>query len=273
MEEIKALLKNFDYRCRDNRLIFVKPFDKLTGPLPKKPPAIRERLQPRLYDYSYIMTLAAKKTLEQMHRLIVENSRTLKVLDLGCGYKPFQSFFPSEQYVGVDMSVNSFADVIADNHNLPFKNNTFDVIIITEVLEHCDNEYQVINELRRVAKPKALVYLTLPFIFPLHGIPYDFNRFSVYKLKKLFAQDKIILLKGSNNLFASWFIYGNIILRILFGSLKIIYPFYVFNNLLAMLAEKLNYLYRDKKGFIAQYWEYALTAFPIGYSMIVSIKK
>lgn len=273
MENINTLLKNKKYYRKYSRFIFTKPFDKLTGRLPKNPPAIRERLRPQLYDYSFVMTLSAKNTINKMLKLITRNNRPLKVLDLGCGYKPFQSLFPNDQYIGVDMSLNSYADVIADNHNLPFKDNIFDVIIITEVLEHCDDEYKVINELKRVAKNQALVYLTLPFIFPLHGIPYDFNRFSIYKLKKLFKQDKIVLIEGSNNLFASWFIFCNILLRILFGTLKIIYPIFIFNNLLALLAEKMNYFYRDKKGFIAQYWEYALSAFPVGYSMIVKIKK
>lgn len=273
MDKIEALLKNKKYRRQSGRLIFAKPFDKLTGPLPKNPPAIRERLEPKLYDYTYVMTLNFRTTFERMLGLVRKKSGSLKILDLGCGFKPYQPLFPRYQYIGVDMSLNSYADVIADNHNLPFKDNIFDVIIITEVLEHCDDEYRVIDELRRVAKKGALVYLTLPFIFPLHGVPYDFNRFTKYKLKQLFKKDKIILLKESNNIFAAWFIFSNIILRILFGTLKIIYPFYILNNLLALLTEKMNHFYRDKTGFIAEYWQYALTAFPIGYSMIIKIKK
>lgn len=273
MDQIETLLKNKSYRRRHDRLIFAKPYDRLIGPLPKNPPAIRERLHPKLYDYSFIITLAAKTTLERMLRLLSKTPRPLKVLDLGCGYKPFQSFFPGDQYLGVDMSLNSFADVIADNHNLPFKDNVFDVIIISEVLEHCDNEYQVIKELRRVAKNQALVYLTLPFIFPLHGVPDDFQRLTKYKLRALFKQDKIIFLKESNNIFGSLFIFINMVLRILFGSTKALYPVYIVNNLLSLAAENLSKFCRDKKGFIAQYWEYALSSFPMGYSMIVRIKK
>lgn len=273
MEKIDTLLKNKNYQREYGRLIFAKSYDKLEGELPKNPSAIRERLDPKLYDYSYTMTLSSRKIIDRMLEILPEKTEPLKILDLGCGYKPFQSLFPHDQYIGVDMSLNSFADVIADNHNLPFKDNVFDVVIITEVLEHCVNEYQVINELRRVAKNQALVYLTLPFIFPLHGIPYDFQRFTKYKLEQLFKQDKIILLKESNNIFASLFIFSNIILRILFGTIKVLYPVYIINNLLSLAAEKLSQIYRDKKGFIAEYWEYALTAFPIGYSMIVKVKK
>src|SRR3989344_2408752 len=273
MEKIETLLKNKKYRRQHGRLIFTKPYDELKGELPQNPPAIRERLKPSLFDYSYIMTLKARKIIDQVVELVSKKNKPLKILDLGCGYKPFQSLFPNDDYLGVDMSLYSYADVIADNHNLPFKDSVFDVIIITEVLEHCDNEYQVISELRRVAKNQALVYLTLPFIFPLHGIPYDFNRFTKYKLKQLFMKDKVILLNGSNNIFSSIFIFFNILFRIMFGSTQALSPVYILNNLLSMAAEKLTNIYRNKKGFIAEYWEYAQTSFPIGYSMIVKIKK
>ena len=273
MGKIDTLLKNKKYFRQYGRLIFAKSYDKLSGELPKNPSAIRERLDPKLYDYSYLVTLSARKTFERVLNLVAKKTGPLKILDLGCGYKPFQSLFPNDQYLGVDMSLNSFADVIADNHNLPFKDNVFDMIIISEVLEHCDNEYQVIKELRRVAKNQALVYLTLPFIFPLHGVPDDFQRFTKYKLQALFKQDKIISLKESNNIFASLPIFGNMIIRILFGATKMVYPVYIINNLLSLAAENLSRFYRHSKGFFAEYWEYALSAFPMGYSMIVKIKK
>lgn len=273
MSKIDSLLKNKNYRLKHGRLIFSKPDDDLKDKLPKNPSAIRERLEPKLYDYSYIVTLSARKIFGQLLNLVPKKTGPLKILDLGCGYKPFQALFPHDRYLGVDISLNSFADVIADNHDLPFKDNVFDVIIISEVLEHCDNEYQVIKELKRVAKNQGLVYLTLPFIFPLHGVPYDFQRLTKYKLQALFKQDKIILLKESNNIFASLFIFSNMIVRILVGATKIMYPVYIINNLLSLAVENLSNFYRDKRGFIAQYWEYALSAFPMGYSMIVKIKK
>jgi SAM-dependent methyltransferase len=273
MNKIDNLLKNKNYQQKHGRLIFAKPYDDLKGELPKNPSAIRERLKPKLFDYSYIVTLNARKMFDRMLKLVPKRTGPLRILDLGCGYKPFQSLLPNDQYLGVDMSLNSFADVIADNHNLPFKDSIFDIIIVSEVLEHCENEYQVIKELRRVAKNQALVYLTLPFIFPLHGVPYDFNRFTRHKLKSLFKQDEIVTLKESNNIFASLFIFFNMILRILVGATKILYPVYIINNLLSLAVENLSQIYRHSKGVIAEYWEYALSSFPVGYSMIVKIKK
>jgi len=128
MAKIETLLKNKNYRVRRGR-----------GKLPKNPSIIRERLKPRLYDYTYIMTLSFRETFERMLELVGKKASPLKILDLGCGYKPYQAFFPNDQYIGVDLDLNSYADVIANNEQLPFKDNVFDVIILSEVLEHCDN--------------------------------------------------------------------------------------------------------------------------------------
>lgn len=211
--------------------------------------------------------------MKKFVKLVNKAGKNALVLDLGCGDKPFKPLFPNSQLVGVDISLNSMADVIADNHYLPFKDNCFDAVIASEVLEHSENEYQFIKELRRVAKNKALVFVSLPFIFPLHGVPNDFQRLTKYKLKLLFEKDKIIYFEENGSLFASIFIFSNLFFRTLFGSLKVIFPIYLVNNLLGSATEKISLLYRNKKGFIGEYWEYALTALPMGYSLIVKIKK
>ena len=212
MDKIEALLKNKNYRRKYGRLIFVKQFEDFKGKLPKNPSIIRERLNPRLYDFSYLMTRSFRQTMADFIDLTNKKKESLTILDLGCGYEPFKKLFPkNSNYIGVDMSLNSYADIIADNHQLPFKNNTFDIVIASEVLEHSSNEYQFIEELTRVSKNKALVFISLPFIFPEHGQPYDFQRLTKYKLKELFKNHKIISLKESNNIVSSvfderWFI-------------------------------------------------------------------
>jgi len=275
MPSIKKLLQpSLEYTIKHKRLVFIKNYQDFNAQIsPKKSHKRNIRLQPKIYDYTYILINSFLTTIKKFARLVNRQPQPIKILDLGCGKKPFQPLFPKSQFVGVDISFNSQADVIADNHHLPFKDNAFDAVIASEVLEHSSNEYQFVKEVRRVAKNNALVFVSLPFIFPLHGVPYDFQRFTKYKLFQLFQSDKIVYFKPSNNLFSSFFCFANLILRTLFGSLKLVAPLYAFNNLLALAAESINHFYRHKKGFVGQYWEYALTALPIGYSFIVKIKK
>ena len=228
--------------------------------LSRDPSIIRVRLNPQLYDFSYLMTRSFRQTMAKFVSLTKKRKQPLTILDLGCGYKPFKKLFPkNSNYIGVDMSLDSYADIIADNQNLPFKNNIFDIVIASEVLEHSSNEHQFIKELTRVSKNKTLVFISLPFIFPEHGKPYDFQRLTKYKLQGLFKQHKIISLKESNNIISSIFVFINLIIRTSLGNSAILFPIYIFNNLLALAVEKIKLHNND--------------SCPIGYSLIVKIKK
>ena len=76
-----------------------------------------------------------------------------KVLDVGCGHRKKGS-------VGIDYSRDSVADIICDAHFLPFKNNVFDKVVSTCVLEHSYNPYSFLKEQSRVLREKGLIECT-----------------------------------------------------------------------------------------------------------------
>lgn len=90
----------------------------------------------------------------------------------------------------LDIDPNSGADYIADlcekNVNI-IPDNTFDIVICTEVLEHTNNPFNVVNELERIVKPGGLVCVSTPFNFRIHGPLPDNWRFTVHGLKVLFS--------------------------------------------------------------------------------------
>lgn len=50
---------------------------------------------------------------------------------------------------------------LADAHALPYKNNTFDVVISTEVLEHVDSPKEALLEIKRVLKKNGVAIIEL----------------------------------------------------------------------------------------------------------------
>lgn len=92
------------------------------------------------------------------------------ILDIGCGEGFVDEFLLSKnsqyQIAGIDISkkavraakkrVPKLSISVADAYNLPFKENTFDLTICTEVLEHMDNPQMVIAEAKRVSKKYCL---------------------------------------------------------------------------------------------------------------------
>ncbi len=115
-----------------------------------------------------------------------------KMMDFGCGSKPYQSLFNVTHYVGVDYQgeghshTNEQIDVYYDGKTLPFDDQTFDSIFSTEVFEHIFNLPEILNELNRVLKSDGNMLITCPFNWNLHEEPVDYARYTPYALNYLF---------------------------------------------------------------------------------------
>jgi len=126
-----------------------------------------------------------KLTRPFINAFLSKYATNVPTLDIGASGDDHKEYFPNRTTLDVDASKNS--DVIGDAHHLPFKDESFEVIVCSEMLEHADNPQQVINEIQRVLKPGGLVVLTTRFAFPVHDAPSDYWRFTPYGLRKLFA--------------------------------------------------------------------------------------
>ena len=75
--------------------------------------------------------------------------------------------------------------MISPNSSWPFKNDSFDTIFASQVMEHVENLPHTISEIVRVAKPGAMLILSFPFLYNEHGTPYDFHRFTIHGAARL----------------------------------------------------------------------------------------
>jgi SAM-dependent methyltransferase len=117
-----------------------------------------------------------------------ENDR---VLDVGCGLKPYRHLFATKDYLGIDIAGGGhtdsakIVDAFYDGHHIPYDANSFDTIICTQVLEHADDPAVLVSECARVLKPHGTAFFSMPFTYPEHEIPYDFRRFTRYEHDRL----------------------------------------------------------------------------------------
>lgn len=73
-------------------------------------------------------------------------------LDVGVGYGNWNEFKKCEM-VGIDMKPNDVVDIVADcNKELPFKHESFDVVICYSTLEYLLNKHVLLKEIHRVLK-------------------------------------------------------------------------------------------------------------------------
>ena len=113
-----------------------------------------------------------------------------KILDLGCGkgrhiHKLY--YYSKCHVIGLDLSLEElkytyqgfqqypdinessdrkFSLMAGTALQLPFKDNTFDHIICSEVLEHIYDYENVINEIYRISKPGASIGVSVPRWLP-----------------------------------------------------------------------------------------------------------
>lgn len=114
-----------------------------------------------------------------------------RLLDFGCGSKPYKAFFNVKEYVGVDYYNEGHAhdneeiEFFYDGKTLPFKNEEFDAALCSEVFEHVFNLEEILKELNRVLKPGAKMLFTCPFVWNEHEVPYDYARYTRFALTDL----------------------------------------------------------------------------------------
>jgi SAM-dependent methyltransferase len=115
----------------------------------------------------------------------------LRVLDVGCGPKPYYPFFAdvASEYVGVDVVDNPAADLRGAVEALPVRDASFDVVLCTQVLEHCDDPAQAVRELRRVTAPGGRVLASTHGVQVYHPSPQDLWRWTHEGLRRLFEQN------------------------------------------------------------------------------------
>jgi len=123
---------------------------------------------------------------------LIGDVKNKKILDAGCGEGYFLSIIDSQEKYGVELSSKRISEAlktypelkikIADVNNLPFDDNTFDVIVCSEVLEHVSGYEKAIKEFKRCVKPYGHIVLSFPneglvrfgrlliLRFPLHEI-------------------------------------------------------------------------------------------------------
>lgn len=138
--------------------------------------------------------LTQKITRDRIYRFIQKfSTESESVLDLGSGSRPYKELFPKA--IAADIVNSPEVTVLADGQNLPFKDETFKLVVCTEMLEHLERPWQAVSEMHRVLKNGGKVVLTTRFIFPIHNSPNDYFRFTKFGLRSLFHNWRIILLK------------------------------------------------------------------------------
>lgn len=168
----------------------------------------REFLKPSKRRPHYLERISIFKALQEVRHQVKSGI----ILDVGCGMKPYESILNASgsAYYGTDYPItmkgsygeSTKADFFSDSTLLPFKKNTFDTLLSTQVLEHVSDPKKAIQEMGRVLKPGGIIIISAPMTWPLHEEPYDFFRYTLHGLRHLMQKSNFDILdeipRGNN---------------------------------------------------------------------------
>jgi SAM-dependent methyltransferase len=135
----------------------------------------------------------------RLQRFVRRLSKTVRpddtLLDVGagdCQYKPFfagRCKYLSQDVGGKDKSFTyDQIDIRSEIYSIPLPDESVDIILCTQVLEHLKYPAQAVQEMFRLLKPGGKLYLTVPFASEEHMLPYDYFRYTRFSLDFLMRE-------------------------------------------------------------------------------------
>lgn len=109
------------------------------------------------------------------------------MLDAGAGDSLYRHHFAHVTYESADFlqsnRVYAHMDYVCSLEHIPVEDDRFDLVLLTQVLEHLPDPQAVLTELHRVLRPEACIWLSAPLSYAEHETPYDFYRYTQYGLR------------------------------------------------------------------------------------------
>ena len=164
----------------------------------------REQFRPSVLSIFYNANYFIKKGV---YKGVKRNSAELqgKLLDIGCGNKPYKDLFNVSEYIGIDIDneahdhTNDKVDIVYDGRKIPFSDQSFDSIFSSEVFEHVFYLEELIQESNRVLKEGGKLLITLPFVWIEHEKPNDFARYTAFGIVNLLERNGFTIVHSEKS--------------------------------------------------------------------------
>ena len=155
-------------------------------------------------EHSHWWFLGRRKLFHRMINDLVPKP-SWKVLDVGTSTGTNLRLLNNmgfEEVTGLDLNPEAIrfcaekglGDVkLGDIENLPFENETFDLVLATDIIEHVDDDARAVRELQRVLAPGGKLLITVPAFTALWG----HNDDTSHHKRRYVAREVLALIKSA----------------------------------------------------------------------------
>ena len=208
------------------------------------------------YDLERTNDIRKRVILNKQKQILsdfLNNTKKGKILDVACGTGFYFDVYPQKEIYGIDISEEMLLQakekkkvknvLVADAKKLPFKDETFDVVISTRFIMHTPDYEEVIKEMKRVVKKGGSIILDFPNKYSFSFLPTKiriikgklrhYNFFTIHDIEEIAKKNNLNIIERKGNvIFTPNFLpssCANISIRL--------------NNYLENLVPKLSYVF------------------------------
>lgn len=145
-----------------------------------------DRVQPAVWQYDRLILSALARDVSD---LIRASGRGGAAVDIGCGKSPYGDLLESVGFEvrTLDVDRASGADVTGTAEDTTLATASVDLVICTQVLEHCSDPWRAVREMHRVLRPGGHAVISVPHVWFYHPHPQDNWRFTQEGLLRLMS--------------------------------------------------------------------------------------
>ncbi len=111
------------------------------------------------------------------------------ILDVGAGRGDFAEAFHGRQSFALDVYPYPEVDLVCDlTQATPLRPASLDAAVLMNVLEHVEENQEMLATLARLLKPGGVLLVAIPFMVKIHQAPIDYVRYTHYALERLGAK-------------------------------------------------------------------------------------
>jgi len=142
--------------------------------------SVRDRTHPSIFQYDYLTLSTLSSDVQTLIAELPAPAPGARALDLGSDKSPYREPLTARGFEvrTLDITLDLGADYAGTAEQTGLPDESFDVVLCTQVLEHSQNPWAAAAEIRRILKPGGHLIASAPHVWFYHPHPSDNWRFT-----------------------------------------------------------------------------------------------